>query len=98
MPTGSTDPSPTTSGFDVELGAASAMTAPTTRVDVAWTQSDGSLQDRLTLADWRRRVATLYGEVRAMAASDPVVALAHWRTVREWLFREHPQSPLPPAE
>ena len=98
MPTGSTDPSPTTSGFDVELDAASAMTTPTTGKDVAWTQGDGSLQDRLTLADWRRRVATLYGEVRAMAASDPVVALAHWRTVREWLFREHPQSPLPPAE
>ena len=74
------------------------MTTLTTGKDVAWTQGDGSLQDRLTLADWRRRVATLYGEVRAMAASDPEVALAHWRTVREWLFREHPQSPLPPAE
>ena len=33
-----------------------------------------------------------------MAASDPGVALAHWRTVREWLFREHPQSPLPVGE
>lgn len=64
----------------------------------AWVQGDGSLEDRLTLADWRRRMATLYGEVRAMAASDPGVALAHWRTVRERLFREHPQSPLPPAE
>ena len=70
-----------------------------TRVDrdADWTQGDGSLQDRLTLADWRRRVATLYSEVRAMAASDPAVALAHCRTVREWLFREHPQSPLPVA-
>jgi hypothetical protein len=63
-----------------------------------WVQGDGSLQDRLTLADWRRRVAALYVEVRAMAASDPAVALAHWRTAREWLFREHPQSPLPVAE
>ncbi len=62
-----------------------------------WVHGDGSLHDRLTLADWRRRVAALYVEVRAMAASDPVVALAHWRTVREWLFREHPQSPLPVA-
>jgi uncharacterized protein (DUF1684 family) len=60
-----------------------------------WVQGDGSLQDRITLADWRRRVAALYVEVRAMAASDPAVALAHWRTVREWLFRAHPQSPLP---
>ncbi len=63
-----------------------------------WTIGDGSLQDRLTLADWRRRIATLYVEVRAMAASDPAVALAHWRAVREWLFREHRQSPLPAAE
>jgi uncharacterized protein len=63
-----------------------------------WVQGDLSLQDRLTLADWRRRVAALYVEVRAMAASDPAVALAHWRTAREWLFREHPQSPLPVAE
>lgn len=63
-----------------------------------WVQGDGSLQDRLTLADWRRRVAGLYVEVRAMAASDPVVALDHWRNVREWLFRKHPQSPLPAGE
>jgi uncharacterized protein len=60
-----------------------------------WAQGDGSLEDRLTLADWRRRVAALYVEVRSMAASDPAVALAHWRVNREWLFREHPQSPLP---
>jgi uncharacterized protein len=63
-----------------------------------WVQGDGSLGDRLTLADWRRRVAALYVEVRAMAASDPAVALAHWRVSREWLFREHPQSPLPATE
>lgn len=63
--------------------------------DTDWTQGDGSIPDRLTLADWRRRVATLYGEVRAMAGSDPAVALAHWRAIRERLFREHPQSPLP---
>ena len=60
-----------------------------------WVQGDGSLEDRITLADWRRRVAALYVEVRAMAASDPAIALAHWRAGREWLFREHPQSPLP---
>jgi len=30
-----------------------------------------------------------------MAANDPSIALAHWRAVRERLFREHPQSPLP---
>ncbi len=63
----------------------------------AWTQGDGSATDRAWLADWRRRVATLYSEVRAMAATDPAVALAHWRAVRESLFREHAQSPVPAA-
>ena len=63
-----------------------------------WVQGDGSLQDRLTLADWRRRMGALYAEVRSMGATDPAIAVAHWRSVREWLFREHPQSPLPPAE
>ena len=33
-----------------------------------------------------------------MGASDPAVALAHWRAAREWLFREHPQSPVPVAD
>ena len=64
----------------------------------AWRQGDGSLQDRLTLADWRRRIAAIYVDVRAMAASDPAGALAHWRTSRERLFREHPQSPVPVPE
>ena len=63
-----------------------------------WEQGDGSLTDRLTLADWRRQVAALYVEVRAMAASDPAIGLAHWRAARERLFREHPQSPLPVAD
>lgn len=54
-----------------------------------------SAHERLQLADWRRRVAALYGEVRAMAATDPAIALAHWRAVREMLFRTHPQSPVP---
>jgi uncharacterized protein (DUF1684 family) len=49
----------------------------------------------LDLADWRRRVATLYAEVRAHAASDPEAALAHWRVTREHLYRTHPQSPVP---
>lgn len=72
---------------------------PTTVADAAgWVQADGSLQDRLTLADWRRRVAALYAEVRAMSATDPGVGLQHWRAVRERLFREHPQSPVPRPE
>jgi uncharacterized protein (DUF1684 family) len=62
-----------------------------------WQPGDGSLDDRLSLADWRRRLAALYAEVRAMAASDPAAALRHWRAVRERLYREHPQSPVPAA-
>ena len=31
-----------------------------------------------------------------MAATDPAIAHAHWRAVREELYREHPQSPVPP--
>jgi uncharacterized protein len=65
-------------------------------VPATWTQGDGSAIDRAWLADWRRRVATLYAEVRGMAATDPAIAHAHWRAVREQLYREHPQSPIPP--
>ena len=60
-----------------------------------WTQGDGSATDLAWLADWRRQISTLYAEVRGMAANDPAIALAHWRAVRERLFREHPQSPVP---
>ncbi len=52
--------------------------------------------EHLELADWRRRIAALYVEVRVMAAADPAIALAHWRSVRENLYRTHSQSPLPP--
>ena len=62
----------------------------------AWTPGDRSAIDRAWLADWRRQVATLYAEVRAMAATDPAIALGHWRAVRERLYRQHPQSPVPP--
>ena len=60
-----------------------------------WSQGDGSATDRAWLADWRRRVGALYAEVRAMAESDPFIAHAHWRSVRDRLYREHPQSPVP---
>lgn len=45
------------------------------------------LQEHLDLVDWRRRVGDAYrlGSVEA------------WRAARERLFREHPQSPVPPA-
>jgi len=63
-----------------------------------WKQGDGSALDRSWLADWRRQVAALYAEVRAIAATDPAVAHRHWREVRERLYREHPQSPVPATD
>jgi len=54
--------------------------------------------DVLSLADWRRRVAELYAEVRATAGTDPEGACNRWRAAREALYREHPQSPLPPEQ
>lgn len=60
---------------------------------------DGSEPGRasLELADWRRRVAELYAVVRQRAATDPEAAWDQWRAVREALYRDHPQSPVPAA-
>jgi hypothetical protein len=61
--------------------------------------SDGLLApDYLTLADWRRQMAAVYAEVRHLAIEDPAAALARWRQTREWLYREHPQSPVPVSQ
>jgi uncharacterized protein (DUF1684 family) len=49
----------------------------------------------MTLLDWRRRVAAIYGDVRATATLDPALALATYRAARDELFRTHPDSPLP---
>ncbi len=48
----------------------------------------------LALADWRRRVAQIYGEWRRASATDPNGAWLRWREERDLLFRDHPQSPL----
>jgi uncharacterized protein (DUF1684 family) len=61
-------------------------------------QSPGDLAGILELADWRRTIATLYADVRRLAATDPAAALAQWRTTRETLYRDHPQSPVPERE
>jgi uncharacterized protein len=53
------------------------------------------LAETLDLADWRRRIATLYGEVRRLSATNVPAALALWRSTREALYREHPSSPVP---
>jgi uncharacterized protein len=41
-------------------------------------------------------VFALYSDIRA--SPDPVRAWERWRTVRDELFRTHPQSPVPPEE
>jgi uncharacterized protein (DUF1684 family) len=50
--------------------------------------------DHLALADWRRRVATMYADVRADAEGGPSRAAA-FRAERDRLFAEHPSSPVP---
>jgi uncharacterized protein (DUF1684 family) len=54
--------------------------------------------EELSLADWRRRIAELYADVRRLAVVDAAGALTLWRAVREDLYRGHPQSPVPAAE
>jgi uncharacterized protein (DUF1684 family) len=49
----------------------------------------------LSLADWRRRVAGLYADVRFLAEASPEQAWRHWVETREVLFRTHTQSPVP---
>jgi len=60
------------------------------------TRSSGAAE--LELADWRRRVARLYAEVRSLYPNDAVAAWQLWRTERETLYREHTQSPVKAAE
>ena len=61
-----------------------------------WQPGDGSAADYFWLADWRRQIAGLYADVRSQSAADPEAAHDHWRRERERLFRDHPQSPVPP--
>ena len=60
----------------------------------------GATPDRavsaLAVADWRRRIAALYAELRA--ATDLPAAHDHWRRTRDELFAHHPASPLLPAD
>ncbi len=48
------------------------------------------------LLDWRRRVAELFAELRRRPAD--AQTLAWFRTEKNALFREHPQSPIPAEE
>jgi uncharacterized protein (DUF1684 family) len=60
--------------------------------------ADAATSGHLDLADWRRRVATLYADVRRLGSVDPASALALWRSERDRLYRDHPQSPVPEAD
>ena len=46
------------------------------------------------VADWRRRVAQMYADVRRIAGDDPAAAHAVWVQRRDELLAEHPASPL----
>ena len=46
--------------------------------------------------DWRRRVATLYSSIRAVA--EPADGHAMWVAGRDELLRTHPASPVPIAQ
>lgn len=50
--------------------------------------------DYIALADWRRRVASLYADVRAAPEAGRKIAWDEWRAARNDLLRDHPQSPL----
>ena len=54
------------------------------------------MSTELELASWRRLVAELYAAVRAQ--DDPRRGHELWRHGRDELFRNHPQSPLPPGD
>jgi uncharacterized protein len=57
---------------------------------------DPAVGDVVTLLDWRRRVAELYAGIRS--TGDQRAAWTRWKEERARLFRQHPQSPIPPAE
>jgi uncharacterized protein (DUF1684 family) len=48
----------------------------------------------LQLADWRRRVGDLYASVRGLGGGERGWDV--WRRGKQHLYREHPQSPVPP--
>jgi uncharacterized protein (DUF1684 family) len=55
------------------------------------------MNEHLDLADWKRRVSSLYADLRA--DPDPGLdRLEVFRGVKDGLFRNHPQSPIPAAE
>jgi uncharacterized protein len=52
--------------------------------------------DSLSLLDWRREIADLYGEIRA--TPDKSAGWRRWQEARVRLFRAHTESPVPADE
>jgi hypothetical protein len=53
------------------------------------------MSEHLDLADWRRRMATLYAELRADGRAE-AIRLVSFRARKDRLFAEHPSSPITP--
>jgi len=70
-----------------------------TQIEAEGVEHSGhSAADRLSLADWRRRMAEMYVAIREAAEANQPAALAHFRAERDQLFKLHAQSPLDPAQ
>jgi uncharacterized protein len=54
------------------------------------------IAESLSLLDWKRSIGELYADIRA--TPDKHAAWRQWRDTRALLFREHPQSPVPPSQ
>jgi uncharacterized protein (DUF1684 family) len=55
------------------------------------------MSEHLDLADWRRRVATMYDTLRRDARAEPARLLG-FRAAKDRLFASHPSSPVPAAD
>lgn len=55
------------------------------------------MSEHLDLADWRRRVGSIYETLRNDARAEPM-RLVGFRAAKDRLFAEHPQSPVPADE
>jgi uncharacterized protein (DUF1684 family) len=55
------------------------------------------MSEHLDLADWRRRMDALYAALRSDERAEPMRLVA-FRSGKDRLFAEHPQSPVPPDQ
>ncbi len=64
------------------------------RATVVLVTAPASAFDPVAIADWRRRVAQMYADIRRISATDPEAAHGVWVQQRDELFATHPASPL----